>query len=140
MTSPESGLPRENAQGEVPIPELLELVLDRGASDLHLTTGSPPVIRLHGDLVPLTNYPELSAQGLRSMIYAILPQRRREELEQELELDMSYSLPGKARFRVNVYFQRDSIGAAFRMIPFEVKPLQDLSLPPVVGAFARLAR
>src|ERR687888_703503 len=139
MTTPESGVGREG-HGDVPIPELLELVLDRGASDLHLTTGSPPVIRLHGDLVPLTNYPELSAQGLRSMVYAILPQRRREELEQELELDMSYSLPGKARFRVNVYFQRDSIGAAFRLIPFEIRGVADLGLPPICSEFARLHR
>src|SRR5438105_949845 len=140
MTSPEGGLTRETMQGEVPIPELLELVLDRGASDLHLTSGAPPVIRLHGDLVPLTNYPELSPQGLRSMVYAILPQRRREELEQELELDMSYSLPGKARFRVNVYFQRDSIGGAFRLIPFEIRTADQLGLPPVVAEFARFPR
>src|ERR687887_2631280 len=139
MTTPESGVARES-HGDVPIPELLELVLNRGASDLHLTSGSPPVLRLHGDLVPMTEYPELTGQGLRSMIYAILPQRRREELEQELELDMSYSLPGKARFRVNVYFQRDSIGAAFRLIPFEIKNVQDLGLPPVVPEFARLPR
>ena len=140
MTNPEGGLAREGMQGEVPIPELLELVLERGASDLHLTSGSPPVIRLHGDLVPLSNYPELSPQGLRSMIYAILPQRRREELEQELELDMSYSLPGKARFRVNVYFQRDSMGAAFRLIPFEIKTVDDLGLPAVASEFARFPR
>src|SRR5437764_2368109 len=140
MTTPESGLTRSSMEGEVPIPELLELVLERGASDLHLTTGSPPVIRVHGDLVPLTNYPELNPQGLRSMIYAILPQRKREKLEQELELDMSYSLPGKARFRVNVYFQRDSIGAAFRLIPFEIKSVDDLGLPPVASEFARFPR
>src|ERR671930_2257042 len=139
MTTPESGVAREG-HGDVPIPELLELVLNRGASDLHLTSGSPPVLRLHGDLVPMTEYPALSAQGLRSMIYAILPQRRREELEQELELDMSYSLPGKARFRVNVYFQRDSIGAAFRLIPFEIKSVDDLGLPAVVTEFARFPR
>ena len=139
MTTPEGGVARES-HGDVPIPELLELVLNRGASDLHLTSGSPPVLRLHGDLVPMTEYPALSAQGLRSMIYAILPQRRREELEQELELDMSYSLPGKARFRVNVYFQRDSIGAAFRLIPFEIKSVESLGLPPVVSEFARFPR
>src|SRR4051794_39924623 len=98
---------------DVPVPELLTLVLNQGASDLHLTVGSPPVIRLHGDLIRLDQYPILTQQGLRAMVYAILPQRRREQLEQDLELDMSYSLPGKARFRVNVYFQRDSIGAAF---------------------------
>src|ERR671931_1352599 len=139
MTTPEGGLAREG-HGDVPIPELLDVVLTRGASDLHLTTGSPPVIRLHGDLVPLSDYPELTGQGLRSMIYAILPQRRREELEQELELDMSYSLPGKARFRVNVYFQRDSIGAAFRLIPYEIKTVDDLGLPSVVADLARYPR
>src|ERR671931_1870777 len=139
MTTPEGGLAREG-HGDVPIPELLDVVLTRGASDLHLTTGSPPVIRLHGDLVPLSDYPELTGQGLRSMIYAILPQRRREQLEQELELDMSYSLPGKARFRVNVYFQRDSIGAAFRLIPFEIKSVDSLGLPAVVTEFARFPR
>ena len=100
----------------IPVPELLEVVLERGASDLHLTAGTPPTIRLHGDLIRLEDYPDLTARDLQGMIYAILPQKMRERLEQELELDMSYSLPGKARFRVNVYFQRDSLGAAFRLI------------------------
>ena len=128
------------AESEMMIPDLLDQTMQKGASDLHLTAGSPPVIRYLGDLVRLSDYPVLTPQGLRTMIYSIISQKQREKLEQELELDLSYSLPGKARFRVNVYFQRDSIGAAFRMIPFEVKPLQDLSLPPVVGEFARLPR
>jgi twitching motility protein PilT len=127
-------------QAETMIPDLLDVVLQRGASDLHLTAGSPPVIRYLGDLIRLEDYPVLTPQTLRTMVYAIISQKQRERLEQELELDMSYSLPGKARFRVNVYFQRDSIGAAFRMIPFEIKPLQDLGLPAVVQEFARLAR
>jgi len=127
-------------QTEAMIPDLLDVVLQRGASDLHLTVGSPPVIRELGELVRLEEYPVLEAQGLRTMIYAIISQKHRERLEQDLELDMSYALPGKARFRVNVYFQRDSIGAAFRMIPFEIKPLEDLGLPPVVAEFARLPR
>ena len=125
---------------ETMIPDLLDVVLQRGASDLHLTSGSPPVIRYLGDLMRLEEYPVLDPQALRTMVYAIISQKQRERLEQNLELDMSYSLPGKARFRVNVYFQRDSIGAAFRMIPFEIKPLQDLGLPPVVAEFARLPR
>ena len=128
------------AETEMMIPDLLDQTMQKGASDLHLTAGSPPVIRYLGDLVRLSDYPVLTPQGLRTMIYSIISQKQREKLEQELELDLSYSLPGKARFRVNVYFQRDSIGAAFRMIPFEVKPLQDLQLPPVVGEFARLPR
>jgi twitching motility protein PilT len=125
---------------DVPIPELLDLVIGQQASDLHLTVGSKPVVRLHGDLQRLEQYPILTQQGLRAMIYAILPQRRREQLEQDLELDMSYSLPGKARFRVNVYFQRDSLGAAFRLIPHEIKSVDSLGLPAVVTDLARYPR
>ncbi len=125
---------------QIPVPELLEIVLDQGASDLHLTAGAPPTIRLHGDLIRLTDYPVLAPRALQGMIYAILPQKMRERLEGELELDMSYALPGKARFRVNVYYQRDSIGAAFRLIPYEIKSLDSLGLPSVVADLARYPR
>ena len=97
--------------------------------DLHLTAGSPPVVRVHGELQRLEDYPPLTPRALQGMIYAILPQKLRERFEQELELDMSYSLPGRARFRVNVYLQRDAVGAAFRLIPFEIKPLDDARPP-----------
>ncbi len=130
----------DDSELQVPVPELLEIVLDKGASDLHLTAGAPPTLRLHGDLVRLEQYPMLTPRGLQGMIYAILPQKMRERLEQELELDMSYALPGKARFRVNVYFQRDSLGAAFRLIPYEIKTLEELSLPSVVSDLARYPR
>jgi twitching motility protein PilT len=132
--------PGHDIPPDVPIPELLDLVLARQASDLHLTVGTQPVIRMHGHLERLDQYPVLTQQGLRAMIYAILPQRRREQLEQELELDMSYALPGRARFRVNVYFQRDSMGAAFRLIPFEIKSVESLGLPPIVTELARYPR
>jgi twitching motility protein PilT len=125
---------------QVPVPELLEIVLERRASDLHLTAGAPPTIRLHGDLIRLVDYPILSPRALQGMIYAILPQKMRERLEGELELDMSYALPGKARFRVNVYYQRDSIGAAFRLIPYEIKTVESLGLPSVVSDLARYPR
>jgi twitching motility protein PilT len=125
---------------QIPVPELLEIVLERGASDLHLTAGAPPTIRLHGDLIRLVDYPMLSPRALQGMIYAILPQKMRERLEQELELDMSYALPGKARFRVNVYYQRDSLGAAFRLIPYEIKTVESLGLPSVVADLARYPR
>jgi twitching motility protein PilT len=124
----------------VPVPELLEIILERGASDLHLTVGTPPTIRLHGDLVRLEDYPILTPRSLQAMMYAILPQKMRERLEQDLELDMSYALPGKARFRVNVYYQRDSIGAAFRLIPYEIKQVEELGLPTVVADLARYPR
>jgi twitching motility protein PilT len=125
---------------QIPVAELLDVVLERGASDLHLTVGAPPTIRLHGDLERLSEYPMMTPRALQGMIYAILPQKMRERLEQELELDMSYALPGRARFRVNVYFQRDSLGAAFRLIPYEIKTLDDLQLPNVVGDLARFPR
>ena len=125
---------------QVPVSELLEIVLERGASDLHITAGAPPTIRLHGDLIRLVDYPILSPRTLQGMIYAILPQKMRERLEGELELDMSYALPGKARFRVNVYYQRDSIGAAFRLIPYEIKTVESLGLPSVVADLARYPR
>jgi len=125
---------------QVPVPELLSALLDVGGSDLHLTAGAPPVVRIHGDLVPLEEYPMLTPRSLQGMIYAILPQKLRERFEQELELDMSYSLPGKARFRVNAYFQRDSVGAAFRLIPYEIKSIDALNLPIVVADLARFQR
>jgi twitching motility protein PilT len=124
----------------VPVPELLSALLDKKGSDLHLTAGVPPVVRVNGDLERLDQFPVLTPRGLQGMIYAILPQKMREKFEQELELDMSYALPGKARFRVNVYFQRDSVGAAFRLIPYEIKSIQDLALPGVVADLARFQR
>jgi len=131
----------ESTQGtDVSVQELLARVADTGASDLHLTSGSPPVIRMNGSLTRLEDYEKLMPEPLQRMIYSILPQKQRERLEQELELDLSYAVPGKGRFRVNVYFQRDAIGAAFRMIPFEIKPIAELGLPLQVEEFARLPR
>ena len=71
-------------------------------------------------------------------MYAALTQRQREKFEEDLELDFAYSVPGQARFRVNIYRQRDSVGAAFRLIPFEIKKLEDLGIPPSVANFAML--
>jgi len=129
---------RDDAQ--IPVPELLSVLLELGGSDLHLTAGTPPTVRVHGELQRLEDYQVLTPRALQGMIYAILPQKLRERFEQELELDMSYSLPAKARFRVNVYQQRDAVGAAFRLIPFEIKGLQELGLPAVVADLARFPR
>lgn len=134
--------------GEVPISEpetlhlneLLSIQLDRDGSDLHLTAGSPPQIRLHGKLEPLNDFPLLKPAELRRMIYSILTEKQREKLEETLELDASHPVPGRGRFRMNVYFQRDSIGAAFRAIPTEIKSLQELGIPPSVGELADLQR
>jgi twitching motility protein PilT len=122
------------------IQELLDQVLVRDASDLHLTAGAPPTVRIHGDLKPMEEFGKQDPEGIRRMVYSILTQRQRERFEQDLELDTSYSLPGKARFRVNVYFQRDAVGAALRLIPFTIRTVDELGLPPQVMEFARLPR
>ncbi len=103
-------------------------VLERDASDLHLTVGSPPIIRVNGVLERL-DYPRLGANDTRELIYSILSQDQRQRLENEWEMDFSYSVPGRARFRVNAYFQRNSLGAAFRLIPVQIKKLEELGLP-----------
>jgi twitching motility protein PilT len=119
---------------------LLASVVSLGASDLHLTAGARPTIRLNGSLQPLEDTPELSPPVIQTMLYAILTQRQREKFEAELELDFAYAVPGQARFRVNLYRQRDAIGAAFRLIPFEIRPLEALGVPPSVANFAMLPR
>src|SRR5207253_3220969 len=94
--------------------DLLIHVLDTNCSDLHLTVGAHPTVRLNGHLTPMEDYPVLTPQVVQKTLYAILTQKQREKFEEELELDFAYSLPGRARFRVNVYKQRDALGAAFR--------------------------
>ncbi|HJP66077.1 MAG TPA: type IV pilus twitching motility protein PilT [Actinomycetota bacterium] len=133
-------LNKKESSHTVHVHQLLDEVISMGASDLHLTAGINPTVRIHGDLMQLSQFPVMEPEGLRDMINAILTQRQRERLEQELELDLSYSMPGKARFRVNVYFQRDAIGAAFRLIPFAIRGVEELGLPPNVSDLARLPR
>jgi twitching motility protein PilT len=119
---------------------LLLEVLERGCSDLHLTVGAPPTVRKNGQLLPLEGHGALSPNVVQKTLYAILTQRQRERFEAELELDFAYSMPGKARFRVNLYRQRDAVGAAFRLIPYEIKRLETLGVPDAVSAFASLPR
>ena len=119
---------------------LLLEVVDRRASDLHLTAGAPPMLRVRGRMAPVEGYPVLSPTDTREIVYSILTGAQRQKLENNWQLDFAYQMPGKARFRVNAYFQRSAIGAAFRLIPFEVVPLETLGLPPVVADFATKPR
>ena len=134
------GLSQEHQQGDVQLDELLTKQIELGASDLHLTSGAPPTVRLDGGLKALEGYAPLDAEGLQRSLYSVLTQRQREKFEADLELDFAYAVRGKARFRVNMYFQRDSVGAAFRVIPYEIRALDTLGLPPVVANFAGLPR
>jgi twitching motility protein PilT len=111
----------------------------QGASDLHLTAGSPPLIRIRGKLTPLDT-PILTPQAVREVVYSILTDEQRKRLENDWQIDFAYSLPGAARFRVNAYFQRASIGAAFRLIPSEMPALDSLDLPPVLRDLTKKPR
>lgn len=119
---------------------LLTYATRAGASDLHLAVGAPPTMRIRGSMVPMPEQPPLEAKQLREGVYAILTEQQRKTLEEERELDLAHSTHGVGRFRVNVFWQRDSIGAVLRMIPWEIKPLEDLGMPPVLGTLANLKR
>ena len=125
---------------ELDFAEVLMEVVGRRASDLHLTVGAPPMLRVRGRLAPIEGYPVLSTTDTREIVYSILSNSQRQRLETNWQLDFAYQIPGAARFRVNAYFQRGSVGAAFRLIPFDVAPLETLGLPPAVAEFANRAR
>jgi twitching motility protein PilT len=130
----------DSAHEGLQLADLLEALIQCGGSDLHITAGAAPTIRLHGVMRPIEDCDRLTPQDIQRMLYQILSQKQRERFEENLELDFAYALPGRARFRVNVYRQRDSLGAAFRIIPAEIKPLEQLGLPVQVGSFASLSR
>jgi twitching motility protein PilT len=111
------------------IDQLLEKMVARNASDLHLSVGTPPALRVRGHIERLDDFAPLTADDTRELLYRILSTERQKHFEVNRQLDLSYSIPGLARFRVNVYFQRESVGAAFRLIPDELKTLEELGLP-----------
>ena len=118
---------------------LLE-VMRRNASDLHITSGVPPMIRVRGRLIPLEGFPVLGGQDTREIVYSILNNDQRQRLETDWQIDFAYAIPGHGRFRVNAYFQRGSIGAAFRLIPAEILSIEQLGLPPVTHDFTSKPR
>jgi twitching motility protein PilT len=122
------------------IDDLLERMVARAASDLHLTVGSEPVLRLNGRLQRLEDLPRLTPDDTQGLLYRVMSTEQQNQLETKRQLDLSYSIPGLARFRVNVYFQRESLGAAFRLIPTELKTLEELGLPSSLYELAKKPR
>jgi twitching motility protein PilT len=122
------------------IDTLLEQVSARSASDLHLTAYTPPVIRVRGELERLSEFESLTPEHTRELLYRMLSTERQKQLEIKRQLDFSYAVPGLARFRVNVYFQRESLGAAFRLIPDGIKSAEELGLPAVLIELATRPR
>ena len=120
--------------------DILVKVVERKASDLHITPGVPPMLRIRGSLVPIEGYEVLTPTDTREIVYAVLNNAQRQRLETEMQLDFSYSVPGKGRFRVNAFFQKNAVSAAFRLIPATTVPVDQLGLPPVIRDFARKPR
>ncbi len=122
------------------IDDLLEQMVARKASDLHISVASPPAIRVRGEVERLDDYDPLTDEDTQQLLYRILSSEQQKQLEIKRQLDFSHSVPGLARFRVNVYFQKETVGAAFRMIPDELKTLEELGIPPTLHQLAEKPR
>jgi twitching motility protein PilT len=119
--------------------QLLKAMVDKGGSDLHITTGSPPQLRVDGELVPLKMAP-LSAVETKQLCYSVLTDAQKAKFEEDNELDLSFGVKQLARFRANVYMQRGAVAGAFRTIPFKILNFQELGLPPVVTELSKKPR
>jgi twitching motility protein PilT len=131
-----------NAEQEpaIDFADIITKVVQRGASDLHITAGAPPTVREKGKLIPLPGYPTLTTNQTRAIVYGILNNSQRQRLEENLQLDFAYSVPRMARFRINCYFQRGTLAAAFRLIPSDIKTIEQLGLPKTLHEFVAKPR
>jgi twitching motility protein PilT len=116
---------------EIILSDLLRKMIELGGSDLHITTQSPPMVRVHGVLRPL-EYPELSPGETKQVAYSVLTDAQKHRFEENLELDFSFGIKGLSRFRANLYNQRGAVGAVFRSIPYEIRTFEELGLPTVI--------
>ena len=135
-------VPYPNGEGRDPesIDELLSILLDVDGSDLHMTAGTKPVVRVKGTLDRLEDYKTLTNAEIERMVMPMLDSRQQAQFADEWELDLAYTIKGRSRFRVNVFRQRGSVGAVIRVIPFRIPPFDSLGLPPAVKRLTDLAR
>jgi twitching motility protein PilT len=119
--------------------DFLKEMVERGASDLHITAGVPPMIRIRGELMPL-DYPPLKPQETRQLCYSILTDAQKHRFEENHELDLSFGVKGLSRFRSNIYLQRGALAGAFRLIPYQIRSFEELGLPPVVNELSAKPR
>jgi twitching motility protein PilT len=116
---------------EIALSELLRKMIEMNGSDLHITTNSPPMVRVHGVLRPL-DFPELTPAETKQLAYSVLTDSQKHRFEESLELDFSFGIKGLSRFRANLFNQRGAVGAVFRSIPYEIRSFEELGLPPVI--------
>lgn len=119
--------------------DLLKVMIEKGASDLHITTGTPPRLRVDGKLIPL-DHTQLTPVETKTLCYSILTDAQKHKFEENNELDLSFGVKGLSRFRGNIFMQRGAVAGAFRTIPFEIKTFQDLGLPEVVNDLVKRPR
>ncbi len=117
--------------------ELLESTFTEKASDLHISVGHPPILRIGGRLMPLVKMKKISAEDARGFAFELMTEEQQQKFLQDKEIDFSYSFRGKIRFRVNVFFQRKNISSALRLISSKIKTIQELNLPPILHEFIR---
>lgn len=123
----------------LPLPQLLKIMVDEGGTDLHITTNSAPIIRVHGKIKRI-DHPALTPGETKQIIYSILNDNQKHKFEEDWELDFSFGIKGLARFRANVFMQRGAVAGAFRRIPYEIWSFEKLGLPPVVASLSEKAR
>src|SRR5262245_4426895 len=121
------------------LPELLQMMVQMDGSDLHLTTDTPPQIRVHGHLVRLDG-PGLTPSETKQLAYSVLTDAQKKRFEETLELDFSFGIKGLARFRCNLFNQRGAVGAVYRLIPEKIRSFEELSLPSVLATLAERPR
>jgi len=122
----------ENPPQQLSLSELLHKLSDLAGSDLHITTGTPPLVRVHGEIRPLDGYRPLTSSETKQLAYSVLTDAQKHRFEENLELDFSFGGKGLSRFRANIFNQRGAVGAVFRAIPYEIKSFEELGLPQVV--------
>ncbi len=122
------------------LPELLALMLEKEASDLHITVGSSPQIRIDGSLFPLTAFPPLTPAEAKQMCYSVLTEVQKKKFEENSELDLSFGIKDLSRFRANLFMQRGAVSGAFRTIPYNIRSIQELGLPPIVDELTKKPR
>ena len=116
--------------------DLLKMMVERGGSDLHITTGSPPRLRIDGKLVPV-DHPNLSPADTKALCYSVLTDAQKHRFEENNELDLSFAIKGVSRFRANIFMQRGAVAGAFRLIPFEIRTFKDLGLPEIMNEIVK---
>src|SRR6266851_295979 len=133
-------MPLNDTAPQISLSELLRKLSELGGSDLHITTGSAPQVRVDGHLRPLEGYREMTAADTKQLAYSVLTDAQKHRFEENLELDFSFGVKGLSRFRANIFNQRGAVGAVFRAIPYEILSFEELGLPPVVKDLCKKPR